>query len=228
MKIQHIIFCFIIVAGGCKNSMLVKHNTPPITHSSTLPTVPRVQIEMVSLPTGIKMGKYEVTQGQWRSVMGTNPSHFQQCGDNCPVELVSRRDIEKFIKQLNLQTRKHFRLPTGDEWYAACQAGKKTRYCGSDNVNDVAWYEINSNGKTHPVGMKKPNAWGLYDMSGNVWEWTDSECYNGNHRLCVRGGAFFISNEIIMSGGFALDVDSDRVSFYGFRLVLNPYVDTWP
>jgi hypothetical protein len=88
------------LAGSCDNSSFIKNDTPvinpPITHQSTIPIVPsNVQIEMVALPTGIKMSKYEVTQGQWRSVMGTNPSYFPQCGDSCPVEEVSWKDIQK-------------------------------------------------------------------------------------------------------------------------------------
>ena len=133
-------------------------------------------IAMVSLPTGIKMGKYEVTQGQWRAVMGNNPSKFASCGDNCPVERVSWDDVQQFIQRLNSQTGKRFRLPSEDEWYAACQAGQRSEYCGSNSIDAMAWYQSNSGNTTHAVGQKQPNAWGLYDMSGNVWEIGRASC----------------------------------------------------
>lgn len=134
------------------------------------------------------MGKYEVTQGQWKAIMGNNPSYFKDCGDNCPVEQVSWNDIQEFINKLNSKTGKNYRLPTETEWeYAARSGGRNEKYAGTSNkseLKDYAWYDRNSGSKTHPVGQKKPNGLGLYDMSGNVWEWVndwyDSDYYKNS------------------------------------------------
>ena len=118
------------------------------------------------------IGETEVTQELWKAVMGNNPSNFK--GDNLPVEEVSWEDCQTFIGKLNDLTGKRFRLPTEAEWEYAARGGKRsnhTQYSGSSNIDDVAWYSGNSGSKTHPVKTKKPNEFGLYDMSGNVNEW---------------------------------------------------------
>jgi len=136
----------------------------------------------VTLSKGFYIQTTEVTQGQWRSIMGSNPSHFKSCGDNCPAEQFSWNDCQDFIRRLNQKegTNK-YRLPTEAEWEYACRAESTTAFanggitelkCAYDpNLDAMGWYCGNSGGKTHPVGQKKPNAWGLYDMHGNVWEW---------------------------------------------------------
>ncbi|MBQ3247459.1 MAG: SUMF1/EgtB/PvdO family nonheme iron enzyme, partial [Alistipes sp.] len=118
------------------------------------------------------IGKYEVTQAQWEAVMGKNPSRFK--GDNLPVERVSWNDIQKFIEKLNAKTGKRYRLPTEAEWEYAARGGNQSKgykYSGSNDIGSVAWYTDNSSSPTHPVGQKQPNELGLYDMSGNVYEW---------------------------------------------------------
>jgi formylglycine-generating enzyme required for sulfatase activity len=113
----------------------------------------------------------EVTQGQWKRVMGSNPSYFGNC-DNCPVEQVSWNDVQKFISKLNAREgTDKYRLPTEDEWEYAARAGSQSDRYG--DIDDIAWYDTNSGNKTHTVGQKLPNAWGLYDMLGNVWEWVE-------------------------------------------------------
>jgi formylglycine-generating enzyme required for sulfatase activity len=129
----------------------------------------------VTITKPFYLGKYEVTQEQWEAVMGANPSYSK--GPKKPVENVSWNDCQEFVKKLNERlagTSAAVRLPTEAEWEYACRAGTTTKYSFGDNESDLgdyAWYDGNSNNKTHPVGEKKPNARGLYDMHGNVWEW---------------------------------------------------------
>ena len=126
-------------------------------------------VTQVRISRGFWLGKYEVTQEEWQAVMGSNPSRFAGCG-NCPVERVSWDDAQQFIQGLNAREGPAvYRLPTEAEWEYAARAGTTGDRYG--NLDAIAWYGQNSGGRTHPVGGKPPNAWGLHDMLGSVWEW---------------------------------------------------------
>ncbi len=215
------------------------------------------QIEMVKIPAGSFMmgspkfgsdeepvhrvkigydfylGKYEVTQAQWESVMGNNPSGFSSCGGNCPVEKVSWNKVKEFIGKLNsLSGEYEYRLPSEAEWEYAARGGTTGEYYGE--LDSIAWFDQNSDKKTHPVGEKQANSFGLFDMSGNVLEWCE-DIYNesylnlpadgsvnttiGDRKFRVLRGGSWVLNALelrsaVRSGG-GLGV---RLDVIGFRL----------
>ena len=162
------------------------------------------------------MGKYPVTQGEWKAVMGHNPAYFSK-GDNYPVENVSWDDVQEFIRKLNMQTGKNYRLPTEAEWEYAARGGKKNlgyKFSGSNNVNNVAWHEGNSNESTHPVGAKQPNELGIYDMCGNVWEWCSD--WSGPYSALAQTnptGPGSGSYHILRGGSWRAPIADCRVSY---------------
>jgi formylglycine-generating enzyme len=184
--------------------------------------------------TDFFIGKYEVTQGQWLKVMGNNPSRFNRCGDDCPVEQVSWSDTQEFIRRLNSLTGKKYRLPTEAEWEYACKSGgKDDTYCGGNDSDAVTWYDRNSAGRTHPVGQKQPNGLGIYDMSGNVWEWVQDwkgEYLGSNQQdptgptlsstRVRRGGSWQYGAGQSRAGWRSSGYPDDRALDLGFRLVL--------
>ncbi len=191
-------------------------------------------VHTVTISKPFYMGKYEVTQAQWQEIMGSNPSLFQGDGSR-PVEQVWFDVVQDFIGKLNAKEGKnHYRLPTEAEWEYAARAGTTTAYSFGDDaaqLGEYAWYKDNASGQTHPVGQKKPNAWGLYDMHGNVWEWvqdwyqryspeavTDPQGpQSGTHRS-RRGGAWNNFAKICRSAN-RYSVAGFRDDFLGFRLV---------
>ena len=189
----------------------------------------------VTLTKDYYIGKYEVSQALWKAVMGKNPSYFK--GDNLPVEEVSWDDCQEFISKLNRITDKKFRLPTEAEWEYAARGGKRSRgyqYSGSSNLSNVAWCRDNSGSKTHAVGTKQGNELGIYDMSGNVFEWCQdwfssyssssqvnpTGANSGSYRVS-RGGCWFNTAGDCRSS-FRGNCASDyRCDLLGLRLVLS-------
>ena len=175
----------------------------------------------------------EVTQAQWRAVMGNNPSYY--LGDDRPVESVSWKDVQEFCRRLSELTGEVFVLPTEAQWEYAARGGNNSEgytYSGSDNIDEVAWYSANSHNLTLPVGQKLPNELGLYDMSGNVWEWC-SDWYgeygsssqtnptgpsSGSARV-LRGGSWGSSNKHCRVLNRDSSEPSYSNSFIGFRVV---------
>ncbi len=164
----------------------------------------------VKISKAFYMSKYEVTQKQWRDVMGNNPSEFK--GDNLPVEQVSWEDAQNFIKKLNdMEGTNKYRLPSEAEWEYAARAGTTTRYSfGNDEseLGNYAWYYTNSNSRTHEIGQKNPNPWGLYDMIGNVYEWVQDKYHDSYNGAPTDGSSWesgFGSTGIFRGGGFACD-----------------------
>jgi formylglycine-generating enzyme required for sulfatase activity len=194
----------------------------------------------VKLSQDFFMGQFEVTQEQWKAVMGTNPSKFK--GDNNPVEQVNWNEAMEFCKKLSAKDGRTYTLPTEAQWEYACRAGRAgsaVKYSFGDSASslgDYAWYADNSGKKTHPVGLKKPNIFGLYDMHGNVWEWCmdwDEKGYYTKESSVDPVGRQSARNRVIRGGGFGDDVGScavfSRLSCYpyfhggyiGFRVCLD-------
>ncbi|MFZ2542306.1 MAG: formylglycine-generating enzyme family protein [Gallionella sp.] len=179
------------------------------------------------------IGKTEVTQGQWRAIMGNNHSSFSSCGIDCPVEMktVKWDDVRVFIQQLNAKTGKQYRLPSEAEWEYACRGGEQQEYCGSDNLDSVGWYGANSGNTTNPVGRKQANDFGLYDMSGNVWEWVEDNDHTDYHGApadgsvwqgpdpwhVLRGGSWNVT-PYIARAAFRLRCVPEYPTYFGFRL----------
>jgi formylglycine-generating enzyme required for sulfatase activity len=230
--------------------------------SSFIETLPGdIKLEMVKIPAGtftmgsdenddekpkhqvklqeFYLGKYPVTQEQYQTIMGNNPSNFKDNPKN-PVEEVTWNDAQEFCQKLSQKTGKQYRLPTEAEWEYACRAGTQTRYYFGDNgelLGEYAWYDQNSYSKTQPVGQKKPNNWGLHDMHGNVCEWCE-DGWDGNYENAPKDGIawndnHFQSDTRVLRGG-CWDSNPrsclsssrsyyDDCSYYdGFRVVSSP------
>jgi formylglycine-generating enzyme required for sulfatase activity len=193
------------------------------------------QVE-VTLSQPFWLAKTEVTQAQWEAVMGSNPSSFK--GPNLPVESVSWGDVQSYIAKLNKNSIApkgwKFALPTEAQWEYACRAGEKGPYSGG-SLDEVGWYDLNSDSKTHEAANKKPNAFGLYDMHGNVYEWC-SDWYQGTLRGSMDPvGPYMGFDRLLRGGAWGFDASycraADRCRYYpglrsyymGLRLALVPF-----
>ena len=204
-------------------------------------------LHQVTFTKGFYMQNTEVTQGQWKAVMGNNPSYFEDCGDNCPVEKVSWDDCQEFIRELNQQEgTDKYRLPPEAEWAYACRAGTDTPFAfGNCLSTDQANYDGSNplpgcpkgryREKTVPVAGFAPNAWGLYDMHGNVYEWcqdwkgayptgavTDPKVFPSGLRRVYRGGSWYFYASYCRSSYRDSVSPGDRFYYIGFRLIMTP------
>lgn len=227
---------------------------PPTPESATDAAAPAPAVEtrqafepeMVQLPNGKWMGKYEVTIGEYMVCVkdggcknpewleegneynittGKNKDYYSTRGMSLenkryPITGVSWNDTQSYIAWLNGKTNKTYRLPTEEEWFEACQAGASpaTTYCGSDNLDKVAWYQENSSNTTHSVGGRDENLWHLHNMSGNVWEWTDSFYDETKSQRVLRGGSWGSSPSGLRSAHRYFYAPDTRDGDLGFRL----------
>jgi len=196
--------------------------------SDANPSSDQSPVHQVTISRPFELQTTEVTQAQWRAVMGSDPSHFH--GGDLPVEQISWNDAQEFIRRLNkLDPGKGYRLPTEAEWEYACRAGSTDQ--GWGGVDDVAWWHRNSEDQTHSVGQRQPNGWGLYDMLGNVWEftadWKDSYPAgpvtdptgpaHGYYKV-LRGGSWFDVPAAANAAFRASPAPDEKANSWGFRL----------
>jgi formylglycine-generating enzyme required for sulfatase activity len=175
--------------------------------------------------------------------MESNPSRFKGCGKDCPAERISWDDAQEFIRELNKrENTDKYRLPTEAEWESACRAGSKGRFCFGDNESELehyCWYWKNSGGATHPVALKKPNAWGLYDIHGHVWEWcqdwygpyptapvTDPKGTPSGRYPVLRGGSWYNGVRLIRSAVRFRSFPDHRNLTFGFRPVMDYFLES--
>ena len=220
----------VVLAGG-----RFQMGSTPDPASAFQPKVDETPAFVVLVGT-FAIGRYEVTQAEWRAVMGDNPSAAKD--PTRPVEMVSWNDVQVFIQKLNERTGKRYRLPSQAEWEYAARAGSLTRYVHGDEpggLTDHAWFSENSAGSSHPIGGKRPNAFGLHDMHGNVWEWVQ-DCYADNYlgaptdgsavrpsggatcNRVIRGGSWFNNARSLRSASRDRYNQSVRYNDLGFRL----------
>jgi formylglycine-generating enzyme required for sulfatase activity len=189
----------------------------------------------VTISKPFYIGATEVTQAQYEAIMGSNPSFYKDTTN--PVDKVSWNDAAEFCKKISEKTRQAVRLPTEAEWEYACRAGTAKAFSfGEDDraLGDYAWYPGNSGGKTHPVGQKKPNAWGLHDMHGNVWEWcadwygeypngevTDPQGPASGTSRVLRGGSYRFDPTYCRSAFRSYDTPDYSVINFGFRVAVS-------
>ena len=222
-----------VIQNLVNNMVRVEGGTFTMGNDADVEAKPAHQVTLSSF----SIGKYEVTQEEWEAVMGNNPSNIK--GAKRPVENVNWNDCRQFIRKLRSLTGKNFRMLTEAEWEYAARGGNKSRgynYSGSNILDDVGWYDGNSSKTTHDVGLLDPNELGLYDMSGNVWEWC-ADWYGGSYESgaqrnpagpssgscrVIRGGGWLINARYCRSSYRYYSAPGNRNDDLGLRLVLIP------
>jgi formylglycine-generating enzyme required for sulfatase activity len=197
----------------------------------------------VTISKPFLMGKFEVTQRQWKQVMGNNPSAFK--GEDLPVDSVSWEEVMRFLQKINHDTPAKYRLPTEAEWEYCCRAdstnafglGRSGETVAPVHVACYAWFRGDADNRTHPIGEKRPNAFGLYDMHGNVWEWCQDwyapDFYSRSPKVdpcntepsterCFRGGSWFLDWANLRASYRSGNLPSFKSQYVGFRLVRDP------
>lgn len=222
--------------GGGVSMELVRISAGTFRMGSENGSTDETPVHSVTISRDFYVGRYEVTQTQWRAVMVDNPSHFEGC-DSCPVEMLSWEDAVGFCNALSGNTGYGIRLPSEAEWECACRAGTITKYSFGDDADELgnyAWHPGNSSSQTHEVGTKLPNAWGLHDMHGNVWEWcndwygttyyrdsssSDPQGPSSGTSRVVRGGSCINDcDDYHRSAGRSKSEPDDRGETSGFRV----------
>ncbi len=227
--------------GGGVRMVLVRIEAGGFRMGSDQGDSDEMPVHDVRITKGFWLARTEVTQAQWEAVMGYNASQSEFYGGDLPVERVSWRDCQEFLRTLNARVGGAlFRLPTEAEWEYACRAGGAADYCfgeAAGQLGDYAWYQGNAGGRTHPVGQRKPNSWGLFDMHGNVWEWCEDtwhDSYEGaptdgsawveadSALRVVRGGSWYGDARRCRSACRLGGAPSGRSGYLGFRVARAP------
>jgi hypothetical protein len=198
-----------------------KTNPPVATNIVTPDVIQMVYVDGAQGVSGFSIGKYEVTQAQWDAVMDDNPSEFK--GADLPVENVSWNAVQLFITRLNEKTGKIYRLPTEKEWlFAAMEGAQKSTYkfSGSHEIKEVGWFHGNAGNRTHPVGKKKPNALGIYDMTGNVGEWCSDK---KDSKYAVRESSWKTYESMAVLSVRNSYLPTYKANDIGFRLAMSQY-----
>lgn len=197
----------VMVSGGC------------FKPGSQIPAYDGGKLRQLICVNQFEIGQVEVTQQLWQAVMGNNPSFFADCGPDCPVERVSWNDVHRFIDKLNRMTASNFRLPTEAEWEYACRSDiHDSQYCGGNLAVNVGWFSANSGGKTYPGGQKQANSLGIYDMSGNVWEWVQNR-YDDSTKDAAKlaSGIRDHSYPVLRGGSWRFNASSMESTDRGYR-----------